>query len=294
MPPRFIECQLSSWIELVQLADLGAGFYFRGQSDSRWPLSTSIERTLEKFNPALPFIEHKERSILREFQAKYHLYESCNLEHNEKFEWLALLQHHGCPTRLLDFTFSPYVAAYFAVHDSSTDAVIWAINGYNLRNSIRDVFGVNYDPLMTQRDAINDIHIKLFNPLVATRPSVETPPRLFSLEALRSSHRISRQKGLFLAPSTFGTISSPMTFIDNMAGSLGASRTEAAAFETLESQQLLSDTDLHMKYSCIRFVLPKWIHFQSMKHLNQMGLNEESLFPGLDGFARSLVQSHLR
>lgn len=38
------------------------------------------------------------------------------------------MQHHGTPTRLLDFTQSIYIAMYFALIDSTTDACIWAIN----------------------------------------------------------------------------------------------------------------------------------------------------------------------
>src|SRR5207249_10091816 len=46
-------------------------------------------------------------------------------------EWLALMQHFGAPTRLLDVTQSPYVAAYFALEDA-VDGVeqcaVWAVN----------------------------------------------------------------------------------------------------------------------------------------------------------------------
>jgi len=38
------------------------------------------------------------------------------------------MQHHGAPTRLIDFTWSPYVAAFFALERTLADGVVWAIN----------------------------------------------------------------------------------------------------------------------------------------------------------------------
>ena len=49
---------------------------------------------------------------------------------NEKVEWLALMQHYGAPTRLLDWTNSAYVALHFALNNrkSTEDCAVWAID----------------------------------------------------------------------------------------------------------------------------------------------------------------------
>src|ERR1700739_1556162 len=48
----------------------------------------------------------------------------------EELEWMALMRHHGAPTRLLDWTRSPYVAAFFAIAEAREDeeSAIWAID----------------------------------------------------------------------------------------------------------------------------------------------------------------------
>ena len=70
----------------------------------------------------------EERS-LREFQRKYHHYSQHIPDSDNTLEWLSLMRHYGAPTRLLDFTYSFYVAAYFGTGGSrKRDCAVWAIN----------------------------------------------------------------------------------------------------------------------------------------------------------------------
>jgi hypothetical protein len=102
---------------------------FRGQGDSAWPLSTTLERDV----PELPTVEEYYRSI---FPMAAHI--STVLERSwtlptvprvlntfnkrgglngsslPAYEYLAYLRHHGFPSPLLDWSESPYVAAFFA------------------------------------------------------------------------------------------------------------------------------------------------------------------------------------
>ena len=62
------------------------------------------------------------------------------------WDWLALAQHHGLPTRLLDWTFNPLVAAFFAVEkEFDGDSAIYALQIGNSLNLAKnpDPFKVN-------------------------------------------------------------------------------------------------------------------------------------------------------
>ena len=86
---------------------------FRGLKDEDFDLKTSAGR----MSVELTDIEDAEKSVFKQFkeQAIPHL----GFEPRNDWEWLALAQHHGLPTRLLDWTQNPLVALYFAVEEST-------------------------------------------------------------------------------------------------------------------------------------------------------------------------------
>ena len=95
-------------------------FIYRGLSDFTYPLETSLTRLGGPY-------ERLEFHLLRNFKKYAHRSDIVN---NTDWDWLALAQHHGLPTRLRDWTYSPYVALHFATAELGhfeRDGIIWAL-----------------------------------------------------------------------------------------------------------------------------------------------------------------------
>lgn len=123
--------ELQKWLGLPQWQEQHNGnprFAFRGQADSQWPLRTSLAR-LFCDNPVAPNEwRRRELKMYRMFHER--LLEMCPGMYDDwnPLDVLALMQHHGLQTRMLDFTFSPGVGAYFALREARGESAIWVVD----------------------------------------------------------------------------------------------------------------------------------------------------------------------
>src|SRR5437773_2344516 len=121
---------LNSWDEYLSIISDSPyqSWAFRGQRDASAPLFSVLSRYFIAFGVNPRAWRQQEERILRIFKRKAIHFLDIVPDRDDDFEWLALMQDHGAPTRLLDFTWSPYVAAFFALHNTTKEGVIWACN----------------------------------------------------------------------------------------------------------------------------------------------------------------------
>ena len=119
--------------------DVYKNYIFRGQGNAAWPLRSTFDRIYSDKQAASRDTLAKE--LIREF------YEECERYAPWRYgiddpRVLAMAQHHGLPTRLLDWSFSPYVAAYFAFSwfmfenpamEQTGNVAIWVLNRIQLQ-----------------------------------------------------------------------------------------------------------------------------------------------------------------
>jgi len=142
---------------------------FRGERDSRWPLKPRVGRLKHKYRS----LKEYEEAMFREFCRCIFSFEG--YRRLEKIELLAVAQHHGLPTRLLDWTYNPLVAAFFAVNEIGIPVdelyTHFSIIGFKYSEK-RNILNLNVDPLKFGV-------VKVFKPAHVTK-------------------RITAQNGLFL------------------------------------------------------------------------------------------------
>lgn len=113
---------------------------FRGLQSSSYELQPAIERAAE--SKGMPW-SALEVLVSSEFKSRAHMHFSAHSIPQDEFTWLAQMQHYSIPTRLLDFTYSPFVALYFAIRNSQkvlgTHLRLWAIDARAVNDRFRTV-----------------------------------------------------------------------------------------------------------------------------------------------------------
>jgi hypothetical protein len=136
--------QASSWDDFVLwVQELSGSWCFRGQREAQWSLSTSLDRSVRRdifteYPNGITVTGHDHAD--RDEEGRKNLVqfreEASHIRNvpssGDLGSWFALMQHYGTPTRFLDWTSSPFVAAYFAFEHEAQDAekrsAIWALD----------------------------------------------------------------------------------------------------------------------------------------------------------------------
>jgi hypothetical protein len=254
---------LQAWSDIHALASRRQ-WLFRGQSHAKWNLRTSLERIFDR--EAIPFGKRSdlEAELLRDFRRAYHQYGFHVPAPDAHLEWLSLMQHHGAPTRLLDFSYSVYVAAYFALeHAEDEDCAVFAVNGpWAVNQSIAALKTKGKDDLekhtgRTTREVEKEAYDALF-----TEPFAKCA---YPVNPFRLNDRLRIQKGLFVMPGD-----ARIGFMQNLEALPGHDSGE----------------------NFVKVIIPAKMKRQALEHLFYMNVSRTSLFPGLDGYASSLGIYH--
>ena len=246
--------QVKTWPDFQQLiaTDDFKGWAFRGQEDATWRLESTVGRVLRNFKVHPSLWRDQEQRIFNIFRRKAHLFLDHPPADDDDFQWLALMQHHGAATRLIDFTWSPYVAAFFALEKAKSAAAVWAICPPRIWQH------VHVDPKTGEKKSAADLFLR--TPGNYRRWYLDGGfPFVVYGEPFVMNQRLVAQSGTFVIP---GVIDQPI--------------------------ESIIATYPHPEQTLAKLVIDVAARDDFMAALYSMNLTNASLFPGLDGMARSL------
>ena len=142
---------LEELLVAYRICSMNPKYGYRGQSDYDWPLETPIERNRDKILLRETGLEQFEQRVLMEAKRRAHLYLEHRPDEFDTMGWLALLRHFGVPTRLLDISWSIFIATYFAVEkNKDKDGCVWAFNQAQIGLKLHEIIMSNSQGLFVR------------------------------------------------------------------------------------------------------------------------------------------------
>jgi hypothetical protein len=276
------EVRVADWEAARSVAQVLRGFVFRGQEDAAWPLTPSLERAAERYGLGTTRTRFVVLQMLHEFQQRARLLLPAVPDASDVTAWLALLQHHGAPTPLLDLTRSFYVAAFFAVERARDDAAVWALNADFMAGKYLE----RIDPRINHpfRPPIDDAGFR--SAFERSLLKGEFLDLVVPLVPSEMTERVAIQQGLFVA-----SISEKLPFAEALARTFSVAPEliqETRVMEFRGSEDEASLFTASRESALTKVVIDRLAHKDALDDLRSMNVTAATLFPGLDGYARSL------
>lgn len=255
------ETRVNSWSELQDklfeeswrpdIQRYRSPYAFRGQSDSNHRLDTTLMRLGGDY-------AEMEKHLLRNFRK----YASRNeVDDDRVWNWLSLAKHHGLPTRLVDWSFSPLVAMHFATGN---------LKNYHLDGAI---WAVNY------------IQVHQFLPGVLRDELVAEGSDVFTVDML-SEVASSLAEFDQLAPEDFAVFFEPPSIDARIVN-------QFALFSMISNPTAVHDDWLQKHPELFqKIIIPAGIKWEIRDKLDQANITERVLFPGLDGLSTWLRRQY--
>ena len=230
-----------------------SSYFYRGLPNTDFHLVTSLQRNCKN-------ISQLEAPMLRNF-TKYAALEDPTLKESV-WKQMIVGQHHGLPTRLLDWTHSPLVALHFAVTEGNLDdlvkhdCVVWQIDAREMNKLLPD----RYQEKLAEQDSFI-MSMDMLDGLVGDTNTYDEETAgnsMVILEPPSIDPRIVNQY------SYFSVVPKDMTDIEGFLG----------------------------KAPCkvVKYVIRKEIRWQIRDIIDQLNMNERLIYPGLDGISKWLAR----
>ncbi|MCJ8165095.1 FRG domain-containing protein [Pontibacter sp. E15-1] len=253
---------VKSWLELQEalfkdswderISRFRSSYVYRGNWNKDFNLSTSLMRIGSQYDTLEPH-------LLRNFRKYAH--NSASPAGDSIWNWLAVAQHHGLPTRLLDWTYSPYVALHFATADISQydqDASVTCINYVKTSQHLPEAL----------KKALADEGSNVFTPEMLE----PVAPSLKSLQSFQQEDYV-----IFLEPPSLDQRIVHQYALFSLMSSVKAEL----------NTWLRQHPDLYF-----RVIIPASLKWEVRDKLDQANITERVLFPGLSGLSQWLKRHY--
>lgn len=219
--------------------------WFRGQSSITHNLCPTFLRLSNNKN--------KENSIIENFISRSKSIISGNI--NSLWDYYQIMQHYGCPTRLLDWTESSLVALYFAVKNSEDISSVWLLDPSILNLLSNNENGVYYVDKVFEED-----DLALINTYLSSK--LESIPKFpIALRPKWIDNRMMNQQSCF----------------------------------TMHGFNKSDFEELHIKFKTIflcKINIAEKANKTILSELERLGINEYVLFPNLEGLSRFIKYAY--